>query len=77
MFLFFLTKGAKMSKKRKISYLREMIMCDIEKVKLLLKIITFDKVESLKEAQILANLALLKSKQIDRNNEKIGKILGC
>ena len=66
-----------MSKKRKISYLREMIMCDIEKVNLLLEIIASDKVDSTLETYILASIALEKGKRIDKNTEKIGKILGC
>lgn len=66
-----------MSKKYKISYLRERIMCDVEKVNLLLEIITSYRTETPTEAVILANLALAKSKNIRKNNEKIGKILGC
>lgn len=66
-----------MSKKHKIIYLRNKIMIDIEKVTLLLDIIASDRVENLKETSILANIALFKSKQISKNNEKIGKILGC
>ena len=66
-----------MNKKRKISYLRERIMCDIEKINVLLELITSYRAETHKEAVILARLALSKSKQIDKNNEKIGKILGC
>lgn len=66
-----------MNKKHKISYLRERIMCDIEKVNLLLEIIASDRIEDLREAYILASIALFKGKQISKNNEKIGKILGC
>jgi hypothetical protein len=65
-----------MSKKRQISYLREKIMCDIEKVNVLLEIITSYRTETYKEAVILARLALAKSRNISKNNEKIGKILG-
>lgn len=65
-----------MSKKRKISYLRDRIMVDIEKISLLLDIIASNRTENLKESSILANIALSKSKQISRNNEKIGKIMG-
>ena len=64
-----------MSKKRKVSYLSERISWDIETINILLEIITTDRVENLIEAQVLADLALFKSKQIDRKNEKIGKIL--
>ena len=64
-----------MGKKRKISYLIERISWDIETVNVLLEIITTDRVENLMEAQVLANLALFKGRQIDIKNEKIGKIL--
>jgi hypothetical protein len=64
-----------MSKKHKISYLRSKIMTDIEQVNLLLNFITSYKTETLAEAAILANIALVKGKNISRNNEKIGKIL--
>lgn len=77
MILFFLTKGVKMNKKHKISYLRERIMCDIEKINVLLELITSYRAETHKEAVILARLALAKSRNINKNNEKIGKILGC
>ena len=65
----------KMSKKRKIRYLRDRIMVDIEQINLLLDIIASDKVENLKESSILASIALGKGEQIVKNNEKIGKLL--
>lgn len=65
-----------MNKKQKIYYLRNKIMCDVEKLNVLLEIITSNRAGTYNEAVILASLALAKSKQIDRNNEKIGKILG-
>lgn len=50
-----------MSKKRKISYLREKIMCDIEKVNVLLEIITSYRTETHTEAVILQIWHLLKA----------------
>ena len=52
-----------MGKKHKISYLRDKIMIDIEKVNLLLNILASDRVENLNEASILASIALGKGKQ--------------
>lgn len=66
-----------MSKKYKISYLREKIMVDIQDINLLLDLITSYRVETFAEVLTLANIALSKGKQINKNNEKIGKILGC
>lgn len=66
-----------MSKKHKISYLREKIMVDIQDINLLLDLITSYRVETFAEVLTLANIALSKGKQINKNNEKIGKILGC
>lgn len=66
-----------MSKKRKISYLREKIMIDIQDVNLLLDLITSYRIDTFAEVIILANIALEKGKQINKNNKKIGKILGC
>lgn len=65
-----------MSKKKKISYLTERMSYDIEVVNVLLEIIASDRTENVIEVQILAGLALCKGKQIDKNNYKIGKILG-
>lgn len=64
-----------MSKEKKLYNLRERIMCDIEKINVLLEIITSYRTETHKEAIILARLALAKSRNIGKNNEKIGKIL--
>jgi len=64
-----------MSKKHKISYLRSRIMVDNESIELLLDIIASDKLENLNEASVLAGLALNISKQIRKNNEKIGIML--
>jgi len=64
-----------MSKKRELYYLRSRIMIDIEQITLLLNFISSNKTETLVEASILANIALAKSKNICKNNEKIGKIL--
>lgn len=66
-----------MSRKRKISYLREKIMIDIQDINLLLDLIVSYRVETFAEAMTLANMALAKGKRIDQNNRKIGKILGC
>ena len=64
-----------MSKKKKISKLRERIMVDIQDINLLLELITSYRAETHLEAVILARVALEKSKLIDKNNEKIGSIL--
>ncbi len=64
-----------MGKKHKISYLRDKIMIDIEKVNLLLNILASDRVENLNEASILASIALGKGKQISKNNEKLANLL--
>ncbi|MFA6989259.1 MAG: hypothetical protein WC197_04235 [Candidatus Gastranaerophilaceae bacterium] len=64
-----------MNKKRELYYLRSKIMTDIEQVNLLLNFITSYKIETLSEAAILASIALAKGKNINKNNEKIGKIL--
>lgn len=66
-----------MSKKRKISYLREKIMVDIHDINLLLDLITSYRVETFAEVVTLANIAQAKGKRIDKNNKQIGKILGC
>lgn len=66
-----------MNKKHKISYLREKIMIDIQDINLLLDLITSYRVETFAEVMILANIAQAKGKRINKNNEKIGKILGC
>ncbi len=66
-----------MSKKGRISYLRKRIMYDIEKVNILLGIIASHRTETHQESIILAHLILTKTKRIDKNNEKIGRILGC
>ncbi len=64
-----------MGKRRKIFYLRNRIMIDVEQINLLLYIIASDRVENLNESSILANIALKKGKQISKNNEKMGKLL--
>jgi hypothetical protein len=64
-----------MGKKRKIIYLRDRIMIDIEKINLLLDFIASNRIETINEASILASIALDKGKQISKNNEKIGKFL--
>ncbi|MDD3436364.1 MAG: hypothetical protein PHC64_04335 [Candidatus Gastranaerophilales bacterium] len=66
-----------MSNRHKIIYLRNRIMIDIEKVILLLDVIASDRIETIKEASILARTAWEKCRQINKNNQKIGKILGC
>lgn len=64
-----------MSKKHKISYLRSRIMIDNESIELLLDIIASNKLETHNEASVLAALALNISKQIGKNNKKIGILL--
>lgn len=64
-----------MSKKQKLYYLRSKIMYEIEQVNLLLDFIASEKIETLIEAIIVARIALVKAKNISKNNEKIGKIL--
>ena len=64
-----------MGKRRKIFYLRNRIMIDVEQINLLLDIIASDRVENLNESSILASIALGKGKQISKNNEKMGKLL--
>jgi len=63
-----------MSKKRKLYNLRTGIMCEIEKVNVLLEQITNNDNVELKTG-ILAQIALEKSRKISRMNEKIGSIL--
>ena len=63
-----------MSKKKKLFNLRSRIMCEIEKVTVLLEQITYDA-ETERKVNILANIALEKSVKISKMNEKIGKIL--
>jgi hypothetical protein len=64
-----------MSKKQKISYLRDRIMCDIQDINVLLDLITSYRVETFSEVMTLANIALTKGKHVSKNNEKIGKLL--
>lgn len=64
-----------MGKKGKIIYLSERMTEDISDVKLLLKLIIDCKVETMNEMVSLAYIALEKGKKVDRNNNKIGKIL--
>lgn len=64
-----------MSKKSKLYYLKSKIMTEIEQVNLLLDFISSYRTTTLTEAAILANIALLKGKNISKNNEKIGLIL--
>ncbi len=68
-------REVKMSRKCKISYLRSRIMVDIEYVNTILDVIVSDRLENKKEVMLLAEIALGKGKNIDRNNQKIGKIL--
>lgn len=63
-----------MSKKRKLYNLRTGIMCEIEKVNVLLEQITINENAEIKTG-ILAQIALEKSRKISRMNEKIGVIL--
>jgi hypothetical protein len=65
-----------MGKKHKISYFCTQIGIEIYYINILLNLITSCKVETMPEVMSLAELALEKGKKIDRNNEKIGKILG-
>ena len=63
-----------MSKRKKLYNLKTGIMCDIEKIIVLLEQITNnDCIE--KKSSILAEIALDKSRKISRMNEKIGIIL--
>lgn len=64
-----------MGKRGKIIYLSERITEDIYDVNLLLKLIIGCKVETMNEMVALAYIALEKGKKVDRNNDKIGKIL--
>lgn len=64
-----------MNKKRKIYYLRNRIMIDIEYVNTIFDVIVSDRLENKKEIMLLAEIALGKGKNIDRNNQKMGKIL--
>lgn len=64
-----------MGKKREISYLRDRIMIDIDYVNTFLEFIVSDRLETMKEIMLFANIALAKGKNIDKNNRKIGKIL--
>lgn len=63
-----------MSKKEKLYNLRSGIMCETEKVTILLEQIINDDYAGVK-INVLAGIALEKSKKIFRMNEKIGKIL--
>ncbi|OGH97641.1 MAG: hypothetical protein A2104_09800 [Candidatus Melainabacteria bacterium GWF2_32_7] len=63
-----------MSKKKKLYNLRTGIMCEIEKVTVLLEqIINNENVEI--KTGILAEIVLEKTKKISKMNEKIGVIL--
>lgn len=64
-----------MGKRSKVLYLRGKIMQDIYDVNLLLDLITSDKIEKFSDVMVLCSMALKKGKRIDKNNEKIGKIL--
>lgn len=64
-----------MGKRSKILRLREGIMIDIYDINLVLDLITSDKVEKSADVMALCGIALKKGKRIDRNNQKIGKIL--
>jgi hypothetical protein len=63
-----------MSKRKKLYNLRAEIMCEIEKVTVLLEQITNNDDVEIK-AGILARIALEKSRKISRINEKMGSIL--
>ncbi len=65
-----------MNKKHQILYLRDKIMHDIKDINVLLDLITSYRVETFAETMTLAYIALEKGKRIDKNNEKIDKILG-
>jgi len=63
-----------MNKKKKLYNFRTGIMCEIEKITVLLEqIIDNDLTE--RKTSILAGIALDKSRKISRMNEKIGIIL--
>jgi len=64
-----------MGKKGKVIYLSERITEDISDINLLLDLIASDKIETIAEMMTLADIALERGKRLDRNNEKIGKIL--
>lgn len=66
-----------MGKRSKILYLRNQIMHDIYDINVLLDLITSYKIETFAEAMTLAQIALEKGKKIAKNNNIIGKILGC
>lgn len=66
-----------MNKKHQISYLRKKIMYDINDINILLDLITSYKVETFTEIMVIINIALEKGKRINKNNQKIGRILGC
>jgi hypothetical protein len=63
-----------MGKKKKIHDLRTGIMCEIEKVTVLLEQITNNENVEIKTG-VLAGIALEKSRKISKMNEKIGTIL--
>ncbi|MFA6989853.1 MAG: hypothetical protein WC197_07270 [Candidatus Gastranaerophilaceae bacterium] len=63
-----------MSKKKKLYNLRTGIMCEIEKVTVLLEQIT-DNDCTERKTSIIAEIALEKSRRISKMNEKIGNIL--
>jgi hypothetical protein len=64
----------KMGKRKKLYNLRSEIMCEIEKVTVLLEQITNNDDVEIKTG-ILASIALENSQKISRINEKIGSIL--
>lgn len=63
-----------MGKKQKLYNLRTGVMCEIQKVSVLLEQITNNENVEVKTA-VLAEIALEKSKKIAKMNEKIGLIL--
>jgi hypothetical protein len=63
-----------MSKRKKLYNLRAEIMCEIEKITVLLEQITNNDDVEIKTG-ILARIALEKSQKISRINEKMGSIL--
>lgn len=63
-----------MGKNKKLKNLKFGIMVEAEKVEVLLEQIVYND-EITAKMQVLANIALEKSKRISRLNEKIGKIL--
>jgi hypothetical protein len=64
----------KMSKKKKLEKLKFGIMAEAQKVEVLLEQIVYNEDVTAK-IQVLADIALERSKRISHLNEKIGRIL--